>query len=453
MQVLIVQFVDPRRSDPQPKFSHCLGVLASMLDGQGIAASLLTVGSCQPARLHDAIIASRPRWALANLGPHTVTTARRTVAEIAQRFSLPVAVFGQFATALPQRAISMPGVRAAAIGEYEHTLVEFLAAIRDGLDPANDVTSEGDRIEGLWLKTADGLVRGPTRRLHENLDDLPFPARDLFDHARIVDATGEASFQAARGCPMWCGYCLNDSYLDLYEGGGQCVRRRSVENLLDEIEQVRARWNGIREISFRDHSFAMNEKWLARFAEQYPRRCGLPFRCHVRLKSVTSATAAQLAEAGCRWVHTVIGSGSRLIREEVQAIHAAERQMVEAVRDLRDAGLRVAARVFVGNPYESEVTVENTLALVRKAGPDEVHPVVYYPTPGTRAAEICADNGWISGRGEENFWTQQSVLDMESFPADRINETARKFSSLLKHHKSGGIRRLLTKALWGGKGR
>jgi radical SAM superfamily enzyme YgiQ (UPF0313 family) len=127
--------------------------------------------------------------------------------------------------------------------------------------------------------------------------------------------------------------------------------------------------------------------------------------------------------------------------------------MIEAVGALRDAGLRVAARVFVGNPYESEVTIEKTLALVRRARPDEVHPAVYYPTPGTRAAETCADNGWISGRGEENFWTQQSVLDMQSLPADKINEAARKFNSLLKHRKGGGLRQLLTKSLWGGKGR
>ena len=132
-------------------------------------------------------------------------------------------------------------------------------------------------------------------------------------------------------------------------------------------------------------------------------------------------------------------------------MHAADEQIIDAVKTLRRAGLHVVAETFIGNPYESEITIADTLELIRRAAPDEVHPRVFYPIPGTRAADVCAESGWISGRGEENFWTQHSVLDMQSFPADKINETARKFHSLLKHRKGGGLRQLLTKTLWGGK--
>ena len=445
MQVLVLQFVDPRPGEPKPEFSHCLGVLAAMLDEDGFSLALTAVGRPDPDRLHNAIIEHRPRYVLAELGPHTAGAARRTIAEVAQRFALPVAVFGPSATAQPERTISMPGVRAVAIGEYEHTLLELLQAARAEADPGG--------IEGLWVKTADGLIRGPARDLHEDLDALPFPDRALFDYERTITATGQASFKAARGCPHWCGTCLNDWYLDLYEGRGTIVRRRGVEDLLDEIDQVRSFYAGVREIQFYDHCFAMDAEWLAAFATVYPKRCGLPFRCHVRLQRVTPEIAKTLADAGCRWVHTAIGSGSRFIREEIQSMHVLDEQVVAAVRTLHDAGLRVAAEVLVGCPYESDITLEDTLQLLRDAAPDEVHPRVYTPTPGTRAADLCAENGWISGRGEENFWAQRSVLDMQGFPARKIDQTVQKFHSLLKHQKRTGLRDLLHRTLWARKPR
>jgi radical SAM superfamily enzyme YgiQ (UPF0313 family) len=160
---------------------------------------------------------------------------------------------------------------------------------------------------------------------------------------------------------------------------------------------------------------------------------------------VTGEAAGLLAAAGCRRVHTHIGSGSRFIRDEIFSMNLTDGQVIEAGRALHDAGLHVAAEVFVGAPYESDITVEETLALCREAGIDEVHPRVFYPTPGTRAAELCSENGWISGRGEEAYWDEQSVLDMPSMPAAQIEAVARKFPSLLKRPGASALRKLLGK--------
>ena len=120
-------------------------------------------------------------------------------------------------------------------------------------------------------------------------------------------------------------------------------------------------------------------------------------------------------------------------------------QIVTACRILRDADLNVAAEVFVGCPYESEITIEETLALVRRTEWAEIHPRVFHPTPGTRAAELCRENNWISGRGEDCFWRGQSVLDMPSMPADHIQAVMESFPRLLKSPGAASVRRLLKK--------
>jgi hypothetical protein len=102
--------------------------------------------------------------------------------------------------------------------------------------------------------------------------------------------------------------------------------------------------------------------------------------------------------------------------------------------------------VFIGAPYESQITIEETLELLRKAQVHQVRHSVFYPTPGTRAAEVCAENGWISGRGEENYWLGKSVLDMPSMPAAQIDAVMAKFPAMLKTPGSSAIRKLLQKA-------
>jgi radical SAM superfamily enzyme YgiQ (UPF0313 family) len=440
VQVLILQFVDPRQGEPRPAFSHALGVLTALLKADGFGVALVPLAGHQPQRLHDAVIAYRPRYVLAELSPYCLAAARRTIGQVAQQFALPVATFGPFATVRPARAASMPGVGATAIGEYEHALLELLRAARDQRDPAG--------IAGLWVNAAEGLARGALRDLWEDLDALPFPDREVFDCARTAAETHQASFKVARGCPLWCGYCVNDWYMDLYEGKGPFVRRRSVGNVLDEIAQVRGHYAGVREIRFYDHAFAADPDWLAAFAEAYRHRCRLPFRCHVRLQHVTPHAARLLADSRCAAVHTTIPSGSTFIREEIHTMPISAERIVQAVAELKAAGLRVVADVLVGNPYESPITIEDTLELLRRAAPDELHPRVYYPTPGTRAADVCAENAWITGRSEEDYWHQRTVLDMPSCPPDHINETARKLHALLKRHGRTGLREMLNRALW-----
>jgi len=432
MRLLFLQFADPRQGNPLPEFSQSMGVLAAMLKADGFECHLLTLGGYRSELLHEAVKAHRPQCVLAELTPYSVAAAHRTIGDIAGNFGLPVVAFGPFATCQPTRVVSIHGVTALLPGEYEHAAVELLRAMRDGREPAG--------IEGAWVRTDTGLVKGKLAPLVKDIDSFPFADREIFDYGRIVKATGEAAFKVARGCPLWCAYCINDWYMDLYGGGENFLRRRSVANVLDEVTGVLGRYEGAKSVTFYDHCFAMDADWLGEFAREYPQRCDLPYRCHVRLGSVTEQVAEMLAASNCRWVHTHVGSGSRFIREDILSIHVDANRINSSCRMLRAAGLRVAAEVFVGSPYESEITIDKTRKLLRRAEFDEVHPRVFYPTPGTRAAELCQESGWISSRGEESYWLGRSVLDMPSMPAGQIDASAQKLSRLSRR---SGLRKLL----------
>lgn len=445
MRILILQFVPPARAGPAPEFRHDLGVAVAMLRADGFDVGLLPLDAHRPDLLHQAITQHRATRLLVDIPPTHITAARHSIVDVAEKHFLPVTVVGRYATCQPEKAISIPGVTAMIPGEYERPVLRLYQSIRDGsvamLAGPGEARSTGQSdIAGVWFNSEDGLVRNEPAALEENLDGLPFPDRDIFDYRRAVRQTGQAVFAATRGCDRWCAFCLNDWYMELYAGKGSWPRRRSVEDLLEEVSQVVERYERVRQVSFCDHGFVSDGEWLGRFAEEYPRRCSLPYRCHVPLNGVNTGIAELLAGSGCRTAEVEIGSGSNFIREEILAMRTSENQIIAGVAALKGAGLRVRGRVFIGAPYDSEITLAETLDLLARLKLDAVRHRVYFPVPGSRTAEMCAENGWISGRGEESFYADCSVLDMPTFPARRIDEVARRFDALLRHRRGRSLR-------------
>ena len=437
MRLLLLQFTSPTETDPAPRFCPYLGVLASLLQQQGHTLTLAALPGFAPHRIREAIISDRPEYLLVELTPFSLTAARRTVVDIAEKYKLPVVALGPAATARPGPSLSQPGVEAVFVGEYEVTAVEYFRAVEQGESPSG--------IPGAWVRDDQRAAKGPPRPPVQGLEVLPFPDRELFQYARHVDRTGEADVQVSRGCPRWCAHCLNDWFLELYEEFGHTVRRRSPQNVLEEIARLLEEYDGIHRLRLTGHSAVTDEPWLAEFVEAYRRKHSLPWRAHLPLAAVTPEVARLLAEGGCTRVHTHLGSGNRFIRQEVLAMKVSDAEVVRATGLLRAAGMKVAATVFVGCPYETEITLEHTVTLATQAGFDRVEGKVFYPAPGTRAAEVCRENGWLTGRGEECYWSGRSVLNMPALSAGQIEAVAEKFPSLLKRSGAAKLRKLLAR--------
>ena len=135
-------------------------------------------------------------------------------------------------TIFPERCIEEAD--AICRGEGEDVILEIVSNLQDG----QKIT----KIQNLWVKTSEGIVKNSMRPLNQNLDQLPFPAyqRDTFyfiDNDKIIrkDSIAEMSklqVAASRGCPNACSYCVNSVLRPLYKNLGRYVRRRSPKMLL-----------------------------------------------------------------------------------------------------------------------------------------------------------------------------------------------------------------------------
>lgn len=121
--------------------------------------------------------------------------------------------------------------------EGEVRLKKLLEAIGEGKEP--------DGIDGIAYRDNGQIVSIPPVEAIKNLDDVPSPYTDEMLEA----AKGKiAYFEASRGCPFHCAYCLSPQV------GG--VRRFGTERI--ESDLARLMRSDVRQIKFVDRTFNCN---------------------------------------------------------------------------------------------------------------------------------------------------------------------------------------------------
>lgn len=152
----------------------------------------------------------------------------------------------------------------------------------------------------------------PPRPLIQDLDSLPFIDRDIFYEQKPVFKR-DISILTGRGCPYSCTFCASDALNRQYRKNslGKSVRQRSVQNVIEELEIVKKKYNP-HSIYFVDDVFTMNIDWLKTFIPEYKLRIKLPFYCTANPGTIKDEELYLLKQAGCQ----MIGFGMQSCNEE-----------------------------------------------------------------------------------------------------------------------------------------
>jgi len=340
------------------------------------------------------------------------TGGQRYYYEINNRIRAEVAAFSAFggphATFFPEM-VEESGVDGVCVGEGENALVDLANALEDG-------SFEPD-IPNWWFNVAGEIVRNPVRSYIADLDSLGQPDRAIiYDKDHIIRDSKIKHFISGRGCPYDCAYCYNRALFDIYRGKGKRVRQRSVGHLLDEVEWVKNNYP-LEHVVFLDDTFILFRDWVAEFAEEYPRRVGLPFFCNVRANLVNEDVARQLKAAGCVSVGMGIETGNDELRERVLNRNMTREMIVNACRTLRDAGTNILTTNMVGLPHSSVDDDFGTIALNAECQASFANAFIFQPYPRTQLGELVRREGLMEGSIDDislSAW-DTSVLN---FPAD-----------------------------------
>jgi len=341
--------------------------------------------------------------------------------------TIPTIYGGIHPTLAPQECIAAPGIDMIAIGESEQPLANLCRALQQG--------QEFDKIPNLWVKKGSTVIRNPLSPLLQNLDDLPFADRALFDYPNLhFELQGAATIMASRGCPFACTYCCNTALRRLYNDLGSYVRFRSVRNVIDEIKQVRRDYAFVRRVHFDDDILFLRREWAEEFADLYVREVRLPFCCNVHPSLCTAQNVETLARAGCDELRIGIESGNEMIRRTVLGRSLDEGKILEAFALARSKGMRTLSFNMVGIPDETPSCILESVKLNARAGVDEIQLTAFHPYPGSALYEVCLEKGMISKRRVTSYYVD-SILDLPDLSREQLRMFQRYFCTFSRVYR------------------
>ncbi len=235
-------------------------------------------------------------------------------------------------------------------------------------------SSSMDGIDGVTYKDADSIVQNPDRKLIPNLDDIPFPARDLLPMERYTpsDSTGIVS---SRGCPFRCIFCASSK---LYN---KQFRSRSAHNVFEEVAQLVA--HGYRNVTMLDDNFILNKERAFTFADLVEEHnVKFEWSCTGRVDSIDEDLLRRLREVGCNGLFFGVESASDETLKLIKKGFTTD-QVIDAFSTLKHHDIPTTASFMLGLPGDDAHKVADTIGLAKRISPDFAMFSVTTPYPGT----------------------------------------------------------------------
>lgn len=186
------------------------------------------------------------------------------------------------------------------VGEGEGAIVDIAKCLL--------VNKRPTYINNIWSHCDGQIFKNELRPLLSPLDRVPFPnfsienkyfiEADSFLHTVPQEKQYEYVLMTTRGCLFGCSFCVNNTLRKIFNGKGEYLRRRSVDNVITELKMAKQAYVNLRAILFNDDIFTFDEAWVLEFAEKYKSAIGLPFFCYFQSATMTESMIKALKMAG-----------------------------------------------------------------------------------------------------------------------------------------------------------
>lgn len=311
-------------------------------------------------------------------------------------FSAISATFGwarTLARALRPIPTVIGGVHASAVPEYAATLGEFdHVCVGEGEEALLALVGSGDGrgIPGIW--THGTPPPGPAAHVRD-LDALPFPDKALYAPTRPPGAV--YNVMTSRGCPYRCTYCFN-SFFAALDQPRAWVRRRSVENVLEELRVALRRWP-MRYVEFHDDILSADRPWIERFLPRYAAEIGRPYVCSAHARHLDEPLLRLFRATGCIRVKMGVQSlapapwKARILRRA-----ESERELADAIDIARRIGLRLEVDHILGLPGEPDDACAHALDFYHAHTPARIATFWLSYFPGTELTAQAVARGELA---------------------------------------------------------
>jgi anaerobic magnesium-protoporphyrin IX monomethyl ester cyclase len=391
--ILLINPPYHRRQDSGVNIPLGLGYLSSFIRSNGFSPKVIDLASlfstidrkaiAQMAKLlKEQLVKIRPLLAI-GIGPCTLASAS-SIIEIQQVCArilpnVPIVYGGPLASIPGLEWFFFENLKAYAVisGDAEIVLLDLLKHLR---------SNDKRRVKGVSY----GSFKVFSPNFVENLDELPFPARDLFDMPRYFPSLRRNLFVypfacvvCTRGCTYKCGFCSSSS---IHKGR---EAKRSLENISNEVKMLVSDM-GVKSIIFYDDCLFSDESTvneeICQFSKMMDENCkGVLWQIEIRTniaRCLSESSLKTMYSCGCRQLNMGIEKGTSKGLRSIGKGTTVE-QSVEACENIRTFSpkMRITGTFVLGGPKETYDEAIQTVNFSKKLGLLFAHfyPLEVYP--------------------------------------------------------------------------
>ncbi len=349
-----------------------------------------------------------PKLVILNFSTTTYPKDKEFTESLKKETKAHLTAIGVHVTSLPLESMIDTKLDSVIRGEPEMTSLELAESIHD--------KKSLKKIKSLSIKGNPSYTNNLARPFIDDLNSLPFPARDLLKNERYKMPIFNRPYTlvvTARGCPNNCSFCTASLYY------GSKIRMRSPENVLDEVEDILTN-HRIKDITFWADTFTFNRQYVLDICQGIKDR-KLKFRwmCNARVDKVDQKMLKAMKETGCQIISFGVESGVQSILNNINK-NITLKQILQAFTWTKNAGIESAAHIIFGLPGETKETIKKTIKFVKEIDPDYIQFYSAIPFPGTKFYDQAVEKGWLTTKNWEDFEIGKNIVDTPQLSVEEL---------------------------------
>ncbi len=288
----------------------------------------------------------------------------------------------------PNYFLHKTGADVVGIGEGEITFVELMEAFegKRSLESVNGIA---------FLDKSGNYVRTAPRKLIENIDEIAWPAYDLFNMSyytmmrfpNIKPNERCMAVLSGRGCIFSCNFCYR-----LDKG----FRPRGAQSIISEVRFLKEKYN-INYIAFMDELLMSSRKRTLELCQAFiDAEINVHWLCNGRLNFADMDVLEKMKEAGCVFVNYGIESLDDPTLE-VMHKHLTREIIVRGIENTLKVGISPGFNIIYGNINEPINAIDDAVEFLLKYDDHSqlrtIRPVT--PYPGSELFDYAIEHGLL----------------------------------------------------------